>query len=126
MYNINFAHSCLSGDLLSEAHRTLSLAKNGKLLIQSNCEDVAVYIMETGVKVGFKASAFDNAVTQDDLIDVGRNIPKRALEWQAVGGGRAMGPHWSSLPILPEYGRTETEVACILDNKPVHRCILLP
>jgi hypothetical protein len=95
-------------------------------LIQSNCEDVAVHMMEIGVKVGLRASTFDKAVTRDDLADMGRNIPKRALDYDAGGGERAIGPHWSLLPILPDYGRTETEVACILDNKRVHRCVLLP
>ena len=109
-------------NLLSDIYRTL--ANTGQLLIQSNCEDVAVHMLNTAKQVGFKPIVFSDAVTIHSF-DMG-NVPKRALDWQISGGERALGDNWSSLPILPEYGRTETEVSCILDRKPVHRCIMMP
>ena len=109
-------------NLLSEVYRTL--ANTGQLLIQSNCEDVAVHMMNTAVEqVGFKPLIFNDAVAMHSFDR--DNIPKRALDWQASGGERALGATWSSLSILPKYGRTETEVSCMLDRKPVHRCILM-
>lgn len=115
----------VTSNLLSGIHDTLS--KNGKLLIQSNCEDVAVHMMNSASKLGFEPLPFySNSVTETNLNQLGKNIPKRALDWQADGGERAIGQCWSLIPILPEYGRTETEVACMLDDKPVHRCIVVP
>lgn len=109
-------------NLLSQIRQVLT--KSGKLLIQSNCEDVAVHMMNVAVEqVGFKPFAFDLSVTEKNL--VGHTIPKRALDWQAFGGERAVGAHWSAEPILPSFGRTETEVACMFDGKPVHRFICM-
>lgn len=99
---------------------------SGSLLIQSNCEDVAVHMMNIGKQVGFNPLVFDQCVTKDKLNQLGKNVPKRARDWQENGGERAIGPNWSLKPILPGYGRTETEVACMLDGKPVHRCIMVP
>ena len=127
-FNSQLPQDAASGDfmvtenLLSEMYSTLT--KNGKLLIQSNCEDVAVHMLNTARQVGFKPLAF-NPTTNPKSELLPRNIPKRALDWQAYGGERASGVYWSSLPILPEYGRTETEVACMLDGKPVHRCLVV-
>ena len=110
-------------NLVSDIYRTL--ANTGQLLIQSNCEDVAVHLMDTAKQVGFKPLMFNDAAAVTINSFDGYNIPKRALDWQA-SGERALGDNWCSLPLLPEYGRTETEVSCILDRKPVHRCILMP
>eukprot|EP00956_Cyclotella_meneghiniana_P005784 scaffold7493_cov58-Cyclotella_meneghiniana.AAC.4 len=127
-FNSQLPEDAVCGDfmvtetLLSEVCRTL--AKTGQLLIQSNCEDVAVHMMNTAVEqVGFKPLIFNDAVAMHSFDR--DNIPKRALDWQASGGERALGATWSSLSILPKYGRTETEVSCMLDRKPVHRCILM-
>ena len=53
-------------------------------------------------------------------------VTQRAQRWVANGGERAIGKSFSSLPLLPMSGRTETEVACSLDHKPVHRCLFVP
>ena len=130
-YNSQLPQDAASGDfmvtnkLLSEIQATLSKS-SGKLLIQSNCEDVAVHMMNIGKQVGFKPLASNPCVTEDNLGQLGKNIPKRARDWHEIGGERAIGSDWSLVPILPAYGRTETEVACMLDGKPVHRCIMVP
>lgn len=129
-YNSQLPSSSDSGDfmvtenLLSEISAALS--ENGKLLIQSNCEDVAVHMMNTALGIGFKPLTFNEEVTLEGLDHLGTNTQKRAHDWKVSGGERAIGRNWSSLPLLPLMGRTETEVACMLDNKPVHRCILVP
>jgi SAM-dependent methyltransferase len=96
----------------------------GKMLVQSNCEDVAVWIFNSAKRCGFLpldlTQSFHcqtNAITP--LIPT-----KRTLDWVAMGGERATGVWWADVPILPERGRTETEVACILNRTPVHRCLL--
>jgi SAM-dependent methyltransferase len=95
--------------------------EQGRLVIQSNCEDVAVRMKTIAEsKAGFKAVAFANSVTSLDA------VTQRAQRWVANGGDRAIGKAFSSLPLLPMIGRTETEVACSLDGKPVHRCLFVP
>ena len=130
-YNSQLPRDAASGgfmvteNLLSEIHGALS--KTGKLLIQSNCEDVAVFMMNTAVqKNGFNPLMFSHTMTTRNIRELGLNIPKRALDWQNGGGERAIGSYWSSGPLLPPMGRTETEVACMIDGKPVHRCLVVP
>ena len=107
--------------LLSQIHRILSRQHNGRLLVQSNCEDVAVRMKNIAeTKAGFEAIEFENSVTSLDA------VTQRAQRWVASGGERAIGKSFSSLPLLPMIGRTETEVACSLDGKPVHRCLFAP
>ena len=95
---------------------------SGTLLLQSNCEDVAVWMRSTACETaGF--------VGQDALRsveEIAGTPTRRTLSWVAMGGDRATGPGWSRVPILPQTGRTETEIACIVHDKPVHRCILTP
>ena len=96
---------------------------NGKLLVQSNCEDVALWIKQTASDtIGFQAvdcSLFETESNKVPLIQT-----KRTLDWISMGGERAEGMAWSKGPILPRKGRTETEVACSLNGVPVHRCLL--
>ncbi|KAL7463180.1 hypothetical protein ACHAXS_003559 [Conticribra weissflogii] len=110
--------------LLSQIHNVIS-KNNGMLLLQSNCEDVAVFMRNTAIeKCGFHSrDASYPVVTSLDLSTA--NMPKRALDYISMGGERAIGTGWSDRPLLPCGGRTETEVACMLDDKPVHRCLLV-
>lgn len=110
----------VSEKLLSEIHAVLTQTE-GKLLIQSNCEDVAVHMQNIAVNnCGFEPVTFVEAVSS--LSD----SQKRAQDWVTLGGERAIGNNWSGSPLLPLKGRTETEVACLLNSKPVHRCLLVP
>eukprot|EP00985_Skeletonema_marinoi_P017364 scaffold9474_cov114-Skeletonema_marinoi.AAC.18 len=107
--------------LLHLIQEVLSRKEDGKLLVQSNCEDVAVRMKNIAEnRAGFKSVEFTNSVTSLDA------VTQRAQRWVANGGDRAIGKSFSSLPLLPMVGRTETEVACSLDGKPVHRCLFVP
>jgi hypothetical protein len=92
----------------------------GKLIMQSNCEDVAVWMRDIAInQAGFEIVRLENEV------EIVQGTPtRRTMNWIAMGGERALGPGWSSEPLLPRKGRTETEIACILNGTPVHRCIL--
>ena len=103
--------------LLAQIHAILT-KQEGRLLIQSNCEDVAVHMRSSSTKVGFQSITVSNPVTSLAC------VTQRARRWTEIGGERAIGRVWSQQPLLPVGGRTETEVACILDGKPVHRCLL--
>ena len=129
-YNAQLPSDAASGgfmvteQLLSQIHKVIS-QHNGKLLIQSNCEDVAVHMKNVATKkCGFESMDVSHPVTSLCASDTAANIPKRANDYIAMGGERAIGRNWSAQPLLPPKGRTETEVACMLDNKPVHRCLL--
>jgi len=123
-FNSQLPEGALSDDfmvterLLSKIHDVLSV-HSGQLLVQSNCEDVAVHVRNVATtKVGFEGIPFSDSVTSLEA------VTQRAQKWVDIGGERATGKHFSSTLLLPEGGRTETEVACILDGKPVHRCLL--
>ena len=58
--------------------------------------------------------------------DAGRRIPQRTALYIAMGCERAEGDGWSQEPILPRKGSTETELACQMNETPVHRCIFIP
>lgn len=99
--------------------------QSGKLLIQSNCEDVAVLMRHTAQDVGFRHVNWPSE-SESLPTSTAVRIPKRTLDWIALGGYRAEGEGWSTGPILPRTGRTETEVACILSGTPVHRSLQVP
>jgi SAM-dependent methyltransferase len=108
--------------LLRQAFQVLRCS-SGELLLQSNCEDVAIWMRrvacrEAGFVVRDVGCCVDTSIT-------GRPT-KRTLDWVAMGGERAIGAGWCSQPILPPIGRTETEIACMLNDTPVHRCLLCP
>lgn len=105
-------------NLLYRIHNVLSESK-GQLLIQSNCEDVAIHIRNVATrKVGFKSRHVSHPVRS--LVAA----TQRSERWVAAKGERPIGEVWSSRPLLPLRGRTETEVSCMLDSKPIHRCLL--
>jgi len=115
------------------------------LLVQSNCEDVALYIHDTLLELGLIAVELAHYVVLPvtDASSCGNNAnnslsndtqPKRdesarTKAWleeqkrQQPDGPirRAAGSVWSSIPLLPAM--TETEVAMEHAGTPVHRCL---
>ena len=109
-------------DLLKLAHSTLS--GGGELLLQSNCEDVAVWMQSMACQNGFTGVEFEHHVVESSPTPTQRTVIWTEITNDAVQ--RAVGPTWSALPLLPRNAMTETEVACMLQGTPVHRCILVP
>jgi len=107
----------LAAGLLQKSHAN----QKGRLIVQSNCEDVAVYIRHLACSI----AGFEAFLTNDSLAKGSGVRTQRTLNWIAMGGERAMGAEWSSRAILPRKGRTETEIACKLNDTPVHRCVLV-
>jgi SAM-dependent methyltransferase len=99
---------------------------NGTLLLQTKCEDVAVYtknlFLEGGDLECLPCSStvwnIDNIYERNQL-----SRPQRVNKWlrQCPEAERAEGEIWSSRPLLPLIGRTETEVNCDFENTHVHR-----
>lgn len=113
----------VSDELLSQVARILSQSPGCKLLVQSNCEDVAVTIRQRATaQHGMKCLDVLHEVTNIDQKE--QTQTRRNTEWITMGGERAIGPGWSSSPLLPKTGSTETEVACDLQGTPIHRCLL--
>jgi SAM-dependent methyltransferase len=115
----------VSEKLLTSARDILAQSK-GYLLLQSNCEDVAVRMRQMAEAVGMECveagqPAPATIVALDGDVET---LPLRTQEWIAAGGARALGKGWWSTPILPRIGQTETEVLCNLQAKPVYRCLL--
>lgn len=92
------------------------------LLVQSNCEDVAVRIKDMAVAAGLHN--FINATLPRLTETAGETIPQRTQRWIAQGGERALGPQWWQDNPLPARCATETEIACFYQRVPVHRCML--
>ena len=112
---------------LLDSVRGVLLKSRGKLLLQSNCEDVAVWMRNAACNDGRYDYVVDNFVPSwKPNPNSSSRIPQRTSEWISMGGERAEGPGWMSQPVLPRQGATETEVACILNGTPVHRCLLVP
>ena len=107
--------------------RHLLKSSGGLLLIQSNCEDVAVAMLNMAKEVGFQDVVVPspNEGAEDEQEEGGR-VPQRTIAWVQKGGARARGQSWSSKPLLPPRAATETEVACAMKGTPVHRCLLRP
>jgi tRNA G46 methylase TrmB len=109
------------------SHKVLKLAAEllrdaqGELILQSNCEDVAVWMRQSAIEhAGFRSRDSGEFATQ-----VQGTPTLRTLNWIANGGERAVGPGWCDKPLLPRVGRTETEIACMVNGTPVHRCLLV-
>jgi len=105
---------------------------NGKLLFQTKCEDIAVYVKNLALqKCGkFKYLSCSNPVQnidQDIYFKGNGERPKRVDQWLKLMNriyDRAEGSMWSLSSLLPLHGRTETEVACKNDGTFIHRCLL--
>ena len=113
--------------LMELIHSSLH-STTGRLLIQSNCEDVAVYMRNLAChEVGFSYVQEDTESSPLPMVKTEQplRIPQRTQDWVEMGGERASGPGWFDRPILHQQGCTETEVACRLNGTPIHRCILV-
>ncbi|CAB9522746.1 expressed unknown protein [Seminavis robusta] len=121
----------VNDDLLGKVASIMSQSC-ARLLIQSNCEDVAVTIRNRAVtQHGMKVAAITHSVAcldhfgpNEDDAEQQQQQTLRNLEWISMGGERAEGHGWSAKPLLPPRARTETEVACQLQGTPIHRCLL--
>ena len=117
---------------LLETIRSSLHPTKGKLLLQSNCEDVAVWMRNLACKkAGFVIlDDEDNNKNGDDAPPPSshaltpQRIPQRTTDWINMGGERAEGRGWYQREVLHRKGATETEVACAINVTPVHRCIL--
>jgi SAM-dependent methyltransferase len=94
---------------------------NGRLVVQSNCEDVALAIRDLAVVEGCHAIAVDEPVQSPS-----KNEAERTTRWLALNSdaARAVGKEWSSISLLPLRCATETYVSCQLLGIPIHRCVL--
>lgn len=100
---------------------SLMHSSNGRLVVQSNVEDVAVVMQDVLVnQVGMDCLAAPRPVLGAGQVT---RLPLRTQQWLAQGGERAVGIHWSSKPFLPPRAATETEAACLLQGTPIHRCM---
>ena len=92
-----------------------AVTPGGALFVQSNVEEVAVYMKEVldampGMCVlGSKKDGAEQGPRGRDGTEEAN--PRRTSEWEASGGKRAAGSEWLTKSILPRNGRTETEVA---------------
>ena len=120
--NLQLPSTVDSGFMVTEALmcRVARVARrsNGRVLLQSNCEDVAVTMHDMAQSVGLCA-----VPVREPVVSVPQKIPQRTQEWIQMGGKRAVGPEWSRSPLLPEGCSTETEASCVVHDTPVHRCV---
>lgn len=108
--------------LLRTIHSSLH-PKHGKLLLQSNCEDVAVWMRNLACRsIGF--TALDDDSEDQSQASIPQRMPQRTQEWIAMGGERAEGRSWFRRNILHRRGATETEATCAINGTPIHRCLL--
>ena len=105
--------------LLRTAARLLQPSQ-GKLLLHSNCEDVAVAMRDLAIKIGMNYVQVPDSVTESDH----SGMTLRTQVWIEKGGKRAVGSGWSRVPLLPRRGISETEAARELNGSPIHRCLL--
>jgi SAM-dependent methyltransferase len=118
--NLNSGFMASEG-VMRQTAKLLKKSGGGHLLLQSNCEDVAVAMKNVATSVGMTSI---DAVRPVTSLDDGGRLPQRTQEWIRLGGERAIGPEWSSVSLLPARCTTETEVACELQNTPIHRCLM--
>jgi len=110
-------------NLLQTIHSSLD-PKHGKLLLQSNCEDVAVWMRDLACRtVGFTALD-DDREEPPHQGSIPQRIPQRTQDWISMGGERAEGRGWFRRNVLHRRGATETEATCAINGTPIHRCLL--
>jgi tRNA G46 methylase TrmB len=112
----------VSSGLLKQVASVLRKSR-GTLLLQSNCEDVAVYMYQAAVQ----DANMKGVLSENPRRSMLSETTQRTQTWLAQQGtkvDRACGPVWCDAPVLPKVCRTETEVCCTLNKTPVHRCLL--
>ena len=91
------------------------------ILLQSNCEDVALQLHESLLSRNLVAM---DAVRPRHTFN-GLEVSSRTKSWLQSRDGehtyRALGRQWSSEPIIPVA--TETEASCSKHATPIHRCL---
>lgn len=107
--------------VMQQTAKLLQKVGGGRLLLQSNCEDVAVTMRDIAKESGMRCIQSTQPVTSLDNFE---RLPQRTQEWIRLGGERAIGPEWSFISPLPTRCATETEVSCELQDTPVHRCVM--
>jgi len=117
-----FSGFMVTQGLLESARDALN-NESGRLLLQSNVEDVAVFMNKLASDAMFEPLQARKSV---EKIEEGNDgMPQRTQKWISLGGERAEGPIWSTETFFPSTkGATETEVACLLNGTPVHRVLL--
>lgn len=102
----------------------------GKLLFQTKCEDIAIYVknlaLDTGRYMMIRCSNSIQSIEKDVYSEGNYKRPLRVDEWLSsnLNAERAEGSIWSAAPLCPSFCRSETEIACEVDNTFVHRCIM--
>lgn len=116
----------VTGRLLKSAADALQKdGEEGQLLLQHKVEDVAVAMRNLAMEeANFVKETVPYPVRGSADEEVLDNLPRRTLNWIQAGGQRARGDEWSSKPIIPSRGASETEIACLHDGVPIHRCLL--
>ena len=109
--------------LLMKKHRSI-------FLFQTKCEDVAIYTKNLMSKVDKNISCVpcpNHIKSINKLYHSNNGVPQRVKKWMADiderGFERAEGKNWSSVSLLPMFGRPETELNCEYQNTVVHRCL---
>ena len=108
---------------LLELIASLLQRSNGTLLLQSNCEDVALFMYNMAVR----ECGMVGVAAKDIRWKMPDEITQRTETWLSLQPNepeRAIGPSWWESPVLPVTCQTETEIACRLNKTPVHRCLL--
>lgn len=113
-------------DLITQSSKSNSNKQPAYLLVQSNCEDVALQISATLTDLGLEAVSSEVPRSLDSLASITPTTRTKAWlkDQQQIDNQptrRAAGEKWSAEPYLPVL--TETEAACIHQSPPVHRCL---
>ena len=103
----------------------------GSLVFQTQCEDVAVYAKKLLLDTGSLECVHCVSPVEDVDARYRENsgiAPKRVQEWlnYTLDAERAEGKCWSSIPLMPAFGKPETEVNCEFQNTVVHQCLFSP
>tara|TARA_B110001450_G_C17608001_1_gene475986 strand:- start:83 stop:592 length:510 start_codon:yes stop_codon:yes gene_type:complete len=123
----------VTGKLFESIHSNLHPTR-GRMLLQSNCEDVAVFMRNLAVQTKFDVindakndvSSRPRKNNESNIVQLSQQqrIPQRTANYVAIGGERARGQGWLQNRILPDESVTETEIACVINGTPIHRCLL--
>ena len=102
---------------------------DGKLLLQTKCEDVAIHMKKMALKTGnFKCvQALTPVLNTDDGYQHNGRVYQqvtRCLDLTPTSLERAEGLIWSSKSLLPQISQMETEVACKTNGRFIHICLL--
>ena len=124
-FNQQLPIDAFSGFMVSR--RLLQFSRNvldetdGKLLLQSNVEDVAVHMRDIAQMEEFEPIPAPSYVNETPA-----TVHQRTIKWIKSGGDRTISYVWSSEYFLPALGATETEIACTLNGTPIHRILMKP